>query len=79
MLAFETEIAKASWAAAERRDIDKVYNPMTVDALQKFAPAIEWRAYLDAAGLSRSPGGRLHGDHRGEKIARSSPIRRSIP
>jgi putative endopeptidase len=52
VLAFETEIAKASWAAAERRDIDKLYNPMTVDALQKFAPAIEWRAYLDAAGLS---------------------------
>jgi putative endopeptidase len=52
VLAFETEIAQASWAAAERRDIDKVYNPMTVEALQKYAPSVDWRAYLDASGLS---------------------------
>jgi putative endopeptidase len=52
VLAFETEIAKASWPVAERRDIDKLYNPMTVEALQKYAPAIDWRAYLDAAGLT---------------------------
>jgi putative endopeptidase len=52
VLAFETEIANASWPAAERRDIDKVYNPMTVDALQKYAPAVDWRAFLDASGLS---------------------------
>jgi putative endopeptidase len=51
ILAFETEIAKASWPAAERRDLDKVYNPMTVDALQKFAPAVDWRTFLDASGL----------------------------
>jgi putative endopeptidase len=52
VLAFETEIAKASWAAADRRQIDKVYNPMTVDELQKFAPSVDWRAFLDASGLS---------------------------
>ena len=51
VLAFETEIAQASWPIAERRDIDKVYNPMTIEALQAYAPAINWRAYLEAAGL----------------------------
>ena len=51
VLAFETRIAEASWPAAERRDIDKVYNPMTVAELQSYAPSIEWRSYLDGAGL----------------------------
>jgi putative endopeptidase len=48
---FETKVADASWPIAERRDIDKVYNPITVSALQTYAPGIEWRAYLDASGL----------------------------
>ena len=38
VLAFETKIAEASWPAAERRDIDKTYNPMTVAELQAYAP-----------------------------------------
>jgi len=50
VLAFETRIAELSWAAAERRDIDKIYNPMTVAALQAYAPGLNWRAYLVAAG-----------------------------
>jgi putative endopeptidase len=49
-LDFETKIAEASWAAADRRDIDHIYNPMTVTALQSYAPQIDWRAYLDAVG-----------------------------
>jgi len=52
VLAFETEIARASWPAAERRDIDKIYNPMTVDALQSYAPEVNWRSYLTGAGLN---------------------------
>jgi putative endopeptidase len=51
-LAFETQIAEASWAAEERRDIDKIYNPMTVAALTDYAPGIDWRAYLNAVGLN---------------------------
>jgi putative endopeptidase len=50
VLEFETKVAEASWAAADRRDIDHVYNPMTVAALQVYAPAIDWRNYLDTAG-----------------------------
>jgi putative endopeptidase len=52
ILDFETEVAKVSWPVAERRDLDKVYNPMTVEALQTYAPGINWRAHLDAAGLA---------------------------
>jgi putative endopeptidase len=52
VLALEREIAQASWPAAERRDIDKLYNPMTVEALRAYAPAIDWRAYFEAAGLN---------------------------
>jgi putative endopeptidase len=50
VLAFETDIANASWPIADRRDIDKVYNPMTIQELQAYAPGIAWAAYLDAAG-----------------------------
>ncbi len=50
ILKFETRVAEAGWPVAERRDIDKIYNPMTVTALQSYAPEIDWRAYLDAAG-----------------------------
>ena len=34
----ETEIAKLQWARAERRNADKVYNPMTVAELERSAP-----------------------------------------
>ena len=53
VLAFETSVARASWAAAERRDIDKINNPMTIAELQTFAPGINWDAYLTAADISR--------------------------
>jgi len=51
VLAFETRIAEVSWAADERRDIEKVINPMTLDELQAYAPEIDWRAHFAAAGL----------------------------
>src|SRR5206468_9909114 len=38
VMAFETAIAKVSWASADRRDIDKTNNPMTSAALAKYAP-----------------------------------------
>jgi putative endopeptidase len=53
VLAFETAIAKASWAAADRRDIDKVNNPMTIAELQGYAPGLEWDAYLTASSITR--------------------------
>jgi putative endopeptidase len=47
----ETEIAKASWAVADRRDASRIYNPMTVVQLEQFAPGFPWTAFLEARGL----------------------------
>jgi len=49
--ALETEIAKAEWPAADRRQALKVYNPMTISELEKFAPGFPWRDYFAAGEL----------------------------
>jgi predicted metalloendopeptidase len=51
VFALETAIAKASWPAADRRDANRTYNPMTVAELGKFAPGFPWAAFFDARGL----------------------------
>ena len=51
VVAFETAIAKASWAVADRRDIDKIYNPVSIEALRAYAPNFPWSDYLAAAGM----------------------------
>ncbi len=56
--ALEERIARVHWPAAERREAEKVYNPLSLSALQKFAPQFPWGSYLAAAGVSqRSPKG----------------------
>ncbi len=51
---FETKIAQASWTKAEQRDADKVYNPMTVAELEKFAPGFAWKDFLAEASLGQA-------------------------
>jgi len=51
IIALETELSKVQWPAADRRDIDKIYNPMTPAQLRKLAPQFEWNATLTKAGL----------------------------
>ncbi|HXR95210.1 MAG TPA: M13 family metallopeptidase [Rhizomicrobium sp.] len=46
ILAVETEIAKVQWSRAERRDEDKVYNPMKISDLKALAPDFPWDAFL---------------------------------
>ena len=46
VFALEDRIAKAHWPAADRRDADKVYNPMTVTQLEALAPQFPWRIFL---------------------------------
>ncbi|HEY1878087.1 MAG TPA: M13 family metallopeptidase N-terminal domain-containing protein, partial [Rhizomicrobium sp.] len=46
VLALETEIAKVSWNRADRRDEDKIYNPMPASALKTLAPDFAWDAFL---------------------------------
>ena len=48
---FETKVAQASWAKAERRDPVKSYNPMTKAELAAAAPGFDWAAWLAAADL----------------------------
>ena len=51
VFALETEIAKAHWTRADRRDEDKVYNPMPYGDLKKLAPKFPWDAYFAEAGI----------------------------
>jgi putative endopeptidase len=54
IIALETALSKAQWPAADRRDIDKIYNPMTPAQLTKLAPQFEWNATLAKAGLGHT-------------------------
>lgn len=51
ILAVETEIAKVSWNRADRRDEDKIYNPMPVSALKTLAPDFAWDAFLSESHI----------------------------
>lgn len=51
IMAFETAIAEVSWKVADRRDIDKVNNPMSSAQLMSYAPGIEWGALMEGAGI----------------------------
>ncbi|MFC3786286.1 putative endopeptidase [Sphingopyxis italica] len=52
IMAFETEIAKVSWAIADRRDIGKINNPMSSDELAAYAPGLDWKAWFAGAGIA---------------------------
>jgi putative endopeptidase len=51
VLALETEIAKVSWTRADRRDADKIYNPMPASALKTLAPDFAWDAFLSEGAI----------------------------
>ncbi|HEX3673882.1 MAG TPA: M13-type metalloendopeptidase [Rhizomicrobium sp.] len=54
----ETAMAKSHWAAAERRNVDKTYNPMTEAQLAAFAPGFPWATFFGAEGITpRGPNG----------------------
>src|SRR5437763_11722675 len=52
IIALETALSQAQWSAAERRDIDKTYNPKTRGELVKLAPQFDWAGMLAKAGLA---------------------------
>ncbi len=56
--ALELALAKVSWAVADRRDTDKIYNPMTIAQLKAFAPGFDWDAMFGAADIDEKGGGR---------------------
>jgi putative endopeptidase len=51
VVAFETRIAEASWTKARQRDINAIYNPMSIAELQALAPGFAWQGYLRQAKL----------------------------
>jgi putative endopeptidase len=52
IVAFEASLAKPMMTKEQRRDIRKIYNPMTVAELQKLAPSINWKAHLEGIGVN---------------------------
>lgn len=52
ILAFETEIAKVSWAVADRRDLGKINNPMSSAQLASYAPGLDWTAWFAGANIA---------------------------
>ena len=50
ILALETELARASMNAVERRDVDKTYNKTTVERLARDAAGFPWRSHFSALG-----------------------------
>ena len=51
VVAFETQVAQASWDKVAQRDPVAMYNPMSVEELEKLAPGFDWKSYLAAAQL----------------------------
>lgn len=70
IMALETEIAAAHWSPAEMRDPVRSYNLMSIDALQAYAPGLDWSAYLAAADLGRAKEVVLETDSAVQKLAR---------
>ena len=54
-IALETALSAAQWEAAQRRDIDKIYNPKSRAELAALAPQFQWNATLAKAGLPTAP------------------------
>ncbi|CAN5269583.1 M13 family metallopeptidase [soil metagenome] len=51
IVALETKIAEKSWTRAQAREIDKVYNPMTLAEVAAYAPGFDWATWAAAAHL----------------------------
>jgi putative endopeptidase len=47
----EVEIAKVHWTQTESRQIDKLYNPMTLSELDAKMPGFDWAGFIRTAGL----------------------------
>ncbi len=51
VLTVEDCIASKSWSNVELRDVQRGYNPFTLDELQARYDALDWRAYFTALGV----------------------------
>lgn len=53
VMAFETRLARAHWTRIESSDATKVYNKLTVAALQDLAPGYDFAAFLRGVGAGQ--------------------------
>jgi putative endopeptidase len=51
----EARMAEADWPNEDRRDEDKVYNPMTYGELKALAPQFPWDSFFKRTGLPLTP------------------------
>ena len=51
VITVEDYIASKSWSNVELRDVQRGYNPFTLEELQARYDALDWRAYFDALGV----------------------------
>ncbi|MGO8986174.1 MAG: M13 family metallopeptidase [Terriglobales bacterium] len=51
VMRIETALAKGQMTRVERRDPPKLYHKISVDELQKLAPAFEWKIYFAKTGV----------------------------
>ncbi len=52
IMAFETQIASKSWKIADRRQIEKVNNPMSTAQLMAYAPGLDWAQFFAGAAVT---------------------------
>ncbi|MBS0475163.1 MAG: peptidase M13 [Proteobacteria bacterium] len=52
IMTFETNLAYKSWKIADRRQIEKLNNPMSTAELAKYAPEIDWPQYFAGAKIA---------------------------
>jgi putative endopeptidase len=55
VMRIETALARATLTRTEQRDPYKIYHRQKLAELQKLAPAFDWQAYFNAAGLKPEP------------------------
>jgi putative endopeptidase len=53
--ALEAKLAQTQWTRVQNRDPQKTYNKMTIAELQKLAPGVAWKPWLEAVGLDGQP------------------------
>ena len=53
VVAFETQVAQASWTKAQQRDLLANYNPMSIDEIRKLAPGFNWTGFLANAKMAK--------------------------
>jgi putative endopeptidase len=49
----ETRIADASWTKAQQRDLNAIYNPMSIQELKKLAAGFAWEKFLSEAKMAK--------------------------